>query len=426
MIPFKGRSDLRVFMPSKPIRYGLKAYLLCEATTGYVINWSLHTGQIKASNNESITQKIVLLLCEGLEGENYNLFMDRFYTGLPLLRDLKEIEINACGTINCNRLRLDKDISESIGKLNDREILYFTEDSQLLLTIWKDNRNVFLLSNYHEPGEVEKERRIRKKDYKEGTDPKEKQTVNIPANIAEYNDYMRGVDHFDHLSSNYCPDIRSKRWYIKVFYHLLEISVINSYILYKQICQRDNTKFLTHLEYRKEIIRELLKDVRDQKLISTTPKKKATSSCVNTESSTDKQKITNISLSGIKKTNLSAHQKNIATVSKKITFDEETKANEKEDFTKKRKSETILTITLLNDCKLSEITIDLNERSTNRRICHVCKGKEKPNVPNKFSQTRYWCSIHKIPVCIIDCYDTHRTTNLVNMNNEGKFKKPKK
>jgi len=209
-------------------------------------------------------------------------------------------------------------------------------------------------------------------------------------------------------------------------YHLLEISVINSYILYKQICQRDNTKFLTHLEYRKEIIREFLKDVRDQKLISTTPKKKAISSCVNTESSTRKQKITNISLSGIKKTNLSAHQKNIATVSKKITFDEETKANEKEDFTKKRKSETILTITLLNDCKLSEITIDLNERSTNRRICHVCKGKEKPNVPNKFSQTRYWCSIHKIPVCIIDCYDTHRTTNLVNMNNEGKFKKPKK
>ena len=41
-IPFKGRHKYKVYIPSKPIKYGLKAYLLCESRTGYVLNWELN------------------------------------------------------------------------------------------------------------------------------------------------------------------------------------------------------------------------------------------------------------------------------------------------------------------------------------------------------------------------------------------------
>ena len=43
-----------------------------------------------------------------------------------------------------------------------------------------------------------------------------------------------------------------------------------------------------------------------------------------------------------------------------------------------------------------------------RQYCSVCKeknkqGKSKKRVP----QTRYFCSIHNIPVCVLQCYDLH-------------------
>ena len=41
MIAFRGRHSLIQFMPLKPIRYGFKAFLLCEARSGYVLQWKL-------------------------------------------------------------------------------------------------------------------------------------------------------------------------------------------------------------------------------------------------------------------------------------------------------------------------------------------------------------------------------------------------
>ena len=31
-------------MPNKPIKFGFKAYSLCESDTGYVLNWFLEPG----------------------------------------------------------------------------------------------------------------------------------------------------------------------------------------------------------------------------------------------------------------------------------------------------------------------------------------------------------------------------------------------
>ena len=81
MISFSGRSKFKVFMPSKPIKLGLKAYLLCESKTGFVLNWNLHTGMITKDEN-LITYKIVMQLLDGYEGEGYKVFTGRYYTGM--------------------------------------------------------------------------------------------------------------------------------------------------------------------------------------------------------------------------------------------------------------------------------------------------------------------------------------------------------
>lgn len=42
MVSFKGRHKDKVFMPSKPIRIGFKAFVVCEADTGFLLEWKMY------------------------------------------------------------------------------------------------------------------------------------------------------------------------------------------------------------------------------------------------------------------------------------------------------------------------------------------------------------------------------------------------
>ncbi|XP_005110932.1 piggyBac transposable element-derived protein 4 [Aplysia californica] len=44
LMPWKGRVSFRQYRPSKPIKYGLKLYCCCEASSGYIVNMPFYTG----------------------------------------------------------------------------------------------------------------------------------------------------------------------------------------------------------------------------------------------------------------------------------------------------------------------------------------------------------------------------------------------
>ena len=44
MIGFKGRLSFIQYMPKKPTKWGMKAYVLADSSTGYIYNWRLYTG----------------------------------------------------------------------------------------------------------------------------------------------------------------------------------------------------------------------------------------------------------------------------------------------------------------------------------------------------------------------------------------------
>ena len=45
MVSFKGRIWFIQYLPKKPNKWGLKAYVLADSKTGYTYNWSLYTGK---------------------------------------------------------------------------------------------------------------------------------------------------------------------------------------------------------------------------------------------------------------------------------------------------------------------------------------------------------------------------------------------
>ena len=49
MMKFKGRLGFIQYNPKKPIKWGLKAFVLADSATGYVWNWMLYTGKMNTS-----------------------------------------------------------------------------------------------------------------------------------------------------------------------------------------------------------------------------------------------------------------------------------------------------------------------------------------------------------------------------------------
>jgi len=85
MISFRGRCSLVQYMPAKPIKYGLKAFLLCEAKIGYVFKWKLFTGDpMDCDQNYGLTYKVLRDLCKKYKGKGNILFTDRYYTSLQV------------------------------------------------------------------------------------------------------------------------------------------------------------------------------------------------------------------------------------------------------------------------------------------------------------------------------------------------------
>ncbi|CAH1995165.1 unnamed protein product [Acanthoscelides obtectus] len=59
------------------------------------------------------------------------------------------------------------------------------------------------------------------------------QDIACPRLFLEYNKHMGYVDKLDMLKSIYELDRKSKKWWLRIFWYLLDISLVNAYIIFK-------------------------------------------------------------------------------------------------------------------------------------------------------------------------------------------------
>lgn len=94
-----------------------------------------------------------------------------------------------------------------------------------MLLKWKDKKDVHMLSTTHD---------ARTKEVR-AAEPN-KPPVIKPLVCCDYNNTMGGVDLSDAFLSAYpCARKRMKKYYIKQFRHILDMSVLNAHILYKKM-----------------------------------------------------------------------------------------------------------------------------------------------------------------------------------------------
>ena len=124
-----------------------------------------------------------------------------------------------------------------------------TAEEGVIALKWMDKCPVHMLSTIHDDSVVTKQRCTR-------LAPDGRKEIRKPHAIEEYNRHMGGVDKSDQLLSYYGFGHCTVKWWRRVWFHLIDMAVVNSYILYKESSQ--STRKLTHEKYRILLACELL------------------------------------------------------------------------------------------------------------------------------------------------------------------------
>lgn len=98
-----------------------------------------------------------------------------------------------------------------------------------------------------------------------------KKEVPIPSTVYSYNRFMSGVDRSDQLIMNYNVLRQTKKYWKTLFLHFIDIAVVNSYILYKEV--HPSKSRLSHYDFRETLVRELchLEILPTQSAVARTP-----------------------------------------------------------------------------------------------------------------------------------------------------------
>eukprot|EP00102_Acyrthosiphon_pisum_P023364 XP_016660574.1 PREDICTED: piggyBac transposable element-derived protein 4-like [Acyrthosiphon pisum] len=259
MVAFKGRSSMKQFMPLKPIKRGFKVWALADSQSGFLLNFDVYTGKKSDGNVEyGLGENVVISLTDTLKNKFYCIYFDNFFTSIPLISKLLNGGLFACGTFRVNKKFYPKHLMKSDNKYMPGDIEY-AQSKDISVMRWKDRgaKPVTLISNMHNASESTIVNRKNKKG--------EKIAVKCPVGISDYNKHMGGVDKFDQYMANYSISQKSRRWWLKLFYYMIDTAVVNSFILYKESCNTMKKKYINHLEFRSRLTDELISDFSSRK-----------------------------------------------------------------------------------------------------------------------------------------------------------------
>ena len=74
MVPYKGRSSLKQYMPKKPVRRGLKVWMRADSTNSYVSQFQVYVGK-ETSTETGLGARVVKDLTRDLVHRHHHIFL---------------------------------------------------------------------------------------------------------------------------------------------------------------------------------------------------------------------------------------------------------------------------------------------------------------------------------------------------------------
>ena len=142
-----------------------------------------------------------------------------------------------------NHKFMPKDLAKE--KIKKGEIAYRSCDEGLLALVCKDKKDISMLITMHNASMINTGKVDRK-----GND------IIKPSCILTYNHGIGGVDNSDQRASTYCSVQKYVNWYKKLFFYMLDMCVVNSYLVYKKL--RNSETCCDLLQFRMMLINQLI------------------------------------------------------------------------------------------------------------------------------------------------------------------------
>ena len=103
MVKFSGRSTIKQYLPMKPIKRGIKVWVLGDSRNGYFSKFEVYTGKKGNSPEQGLGARVVKDLTSDLKGKHHHVYFDNFFTSVKLIEDLRNDGIYGCGTARADR-----------------------------------------------------------------------------------------------------------------------------------------------------------------------------------------------------------------------------------------------------------------------------------------------------------------------------------
>jgi hypothetical protein len=217
LVTFRGRCCFKIYIPSKPGKYGMKVWILCDAETGYCINLQPYVG--RRGNEREIGQgsRVVLELTDCISGSGRHITADNFFSSINLVRALLGRQLTYSGTMRKNKGEIPSEMLPNRSRQVESSILGFQDNLALASYVPKSNRSVILITSLYCNEEIVVEEKKK------------------PRVIVEYNKCKGGVDTLDQVVRGYTCRRKCRRWPFVMFCNLLDIAAYNAYIIYTSI-----------------------------------------------------------------------------------------------------------------------------------------------------------------------------------------------
>jgi len=110
----------------------------------------------------------------------------------------------------------------------------------LTAILWRDKRDVRILTNIHDPPA-------------EGNFCDNNGKAIKPQIVADYNRHTGYVDKADRMANSYSINRRTWKWKKKLFFHLFDLAILHSYILFSSLGKK-----ISHSDFRNILLGNLL------------------------------------------------------------------------------------------------------------------------------------------------------------------------
>lgn len=217
LVATRCRCPFRQYIPSKPGKYGIKLFWICDSQTSYPLFGEIYLGRQPGNlaGAPNRTLDLVMRLAQRWTRAGLNITCDNYFTSAQLVEQLLALNTTLVGTIRKNKKEVPRELLPSRARPEFSSIFWHDRQLTLVSYVPKRSKAVILLSSMiYDQAVVDKNNRK-------------------PEIITYYNENKSGVDNLDHMVRLYTCKRKSKRWPLALFYNILDCTALSVFNVYR-------------------------------------------------------------------------------------------------------------------------------------------------------------------------------------------------